>query len=194
MSRLLHAGRGLTLRSRRGPTAGHQARATGTVYIFCGSGLASRRWSRLTSNVRPRKTHRAVLLQNQRLSAWTEQPTTGRLRRRPCAVPVHALSSVPAARSEGAKTEGSRSEQRWCSLRRPCYIEAPCCVEGHGLQSSVSSFGRSSQQWCVCEVDGRGGSNAGRTTFASAEPERAVRGTRRCEVVAGPGCRAPSEA
>ena len=43
---------GLTLRSRRGPTAGHQARATGTVYIFCGSGLASHRWSRLTSNVR----------------------------------------------------------------------------------------------------------------------------------------------
>ena len=54
MSRLLHAGRGLTLRSRRGPTAGHQARATGTVYIFCGPGLASRRCSRLTSNVRRR--------------------------------------------------------------------------------------------------------------------------------------------
>jgi len=46
------AGRGLTLRSRRGPTAGHQARATGAVYIFCGPGLAPRRRSRLTSNVR----------------------------------------------------------------------------------------------------------------------------------------------
>ena len=44
---------GLTLRSRRGPTASHQARATGTVYIFCGPGLASCRSSRLNSNVRP---------------------------------------------------------------------------------------------------------------------------------------------
>jgi len=67
----------LTPRSRRGPTAGHQARATGTVYIFCGPGLAPHRWSRLTSNVRPRKTSRAVLQQNQRLSAWTQQPRRG---------------------------------------------------------------------------------------------------------------------
>ena len=73
-SRLWHAGRGLTPRSRRGPTAGHRARATGTVYILCGPGLAPHRRSRLTSNVRPRKTRRAVLQQNQRLSAWTEQP------------------------------------------------------------------------------------------------------------------------
>ena len=51
---LVHlAQRGLTLRSRRGPTASPQARATGTVYIFCGPGLASFRWSRLNSNVRP---------------------------------------------------------------------------------------------------------------------------------------------
>ena len=76
-SRLSRAGRGLTLRSRRGPAAGHQARATGTVYIFCGSGLASHRWSRLTSNVRPRETRRAMLQQSQRLSAWTEQPRRG---------------------------------------------------------------------------------------------------------------------
>ena len=46
---------GLTTRSRRGPTAGHQAPATGTVYIFCGRGLASHRWPRLTSNGRPRR-------------------------------------------------------------------------------------------------------------------------------------------
>jgi len=44
--------RALTPRSRRGPTASHQARATGTVYIFCGPGLASCRRPRLTSNVR----------------------------------------------------------------------------------------------------------------------------------------------
>ena len=62
-------GRCLTLRSRRGPTAGHQARATGTVYIFCVPGLAPHRWSRLTSNVRPRNRNRAVRQQNQRLSA-----------------------------------------------------------------------------------------------------------------------------
>jgi hypothetical protein len=42
----------LTPRSSRAPTAGHQAPATGTVYIFCGRGLASHRRCRLTSNVR----------------------------------------------------------------------------------------------------------------------------------------------
>jgi hypothetical protein len=44
---------GLTPRSRRAPTAGHQAPATGTLYIFCARGLASHRRCRLTSNVRP---------------------------------------------------------------------------------------------------------------------------------------------
>ena len=52
-SGLSRVGRGLTLRSRRGPTAGHQARAGGTRYIFTSPGLASHRCSRLTSNVRP---------------------------------------------------------------------------------------------------------------------------------------------
>ena len=33
--------------------ASHQARPGGTLYIFTGPGLASRRWSRLNSNVRP---------------------------------------------------------------------------------------------------------------------------------------------
>ena len=46
------ARRCLTLRSRRGPTAGHQARSGGTRYIFTSPGLASCRRSRLTSNVR----------------------------------------------------------------------------------------------------------------------------------------------
>ena len=49
--------RSLTPRSSRAPTAGHQAPATGTVYIFCARGLASHRWCRLTSNVRRRKSH-----------------------------------------------------------------------------------------------------------------------------------------
>ena len=48
--------RGLTRRSRRGPTARRQARATGTVYIFRGPGLASYRRPRLTSNVRPQRS------------------------------------------------------------------------------------------------------------------------------------------
>ena len=48
--------RRLTLRSSGPATAGHQARVGGTRYIFTAPGLASHRWSRLTSNVRPHKT------------------------------------------------------------------------------------------------------------------------------------------
>jgi hypothetical protein len=44
----------LTPRSSGAPTAGHQARAGGTPYIFTGPGLASCRWRPLSSNVRPR--------------------------------------------------------------------------------------------------------------------------------------------
>jgi len=47
--------RRLTRRSRRGPTASHQARAGGTLYIFTDPGLAACRRPRLTSNVRRRK-------------------------------------------------------------------------------------------------------------------------------------------
>ena len=42
----------LTPRSSRAPTAGHQARSGGTLYIFASPGLASYRWLRLSSNVR----------------------------------------------------------------------------------------------------------------------------------------------
>jgi hypothetical protein len=49
---------GLTPRSRRGPTASHQARAGGTLYIFTGPGLAACRRSRLNSNVRQRMKRR----------------------------------------------------------------------------------------------------------------------------------------
>jgi len=45
----------LTLRSKGAPTAGHQARAGGTLYIFANPGLASCRWCPLSSNVRHRK-------------------------------------------------------------------------------------------------------------------------------------------
>jgi hypothetical protein len=43
----------LTPRSSGAPTAGHQARAGGTRYIFTGPGLASCRCRPLSSNVRP---------------------------------------------------------------------------------------------------------------------------------------------
>jgi len=46
---------GLTLRSSGAPTAGHQARAGGTLYIFTGPGLASCRRRPLSSNVRLHK-------------------------------------------------------------------------------------------------------------------------------------------
>jgi hypothetical protein len=51
------AGCCLTPRSRGAPTAGHQARPGGTLYIFTGPGLASCRWCPLSSNVRPHTTH-----------------------------------------------------------------------------------------------------------------------------------------
>ena len=51
----------LTPRSRRGPTAGHQARSGGTRYIFASPGLAPHRRSRLSSNVRQRKVSMSVL-------------------------------------------------------------------------------------------------------------------------------------
>jgi hypothetical protein len=59
---------GLTLRSRRGPTASHQARRL-TLFIIQSSGLASRRRSRLNSNVRQRRGTLVVRKQNQRLPA-----------------------------------------------------------------------------------------------------------------------------
>ena len=43
--------RGLTIRSKGPPTARHQALVAGTLYIFCGQGLASHRRRPLTSNV-----------------------------------------------------------------------------------------------------------------------------------------------
>jgi hypothetical protein len=52
---------GLTPRSSGAPTAGHQARAGGTRYIFTGPGLASCRWRPLSSNVRPHTPPSATL-------------------------------------------------------------------------------------------------------------------------------------
>jgi len=54
------ANRCLTPRSRRGPTAGHQARSGGTRYIVASPGLAPRRRPRLTSNVRRHKRDKSA--------------------------------------------------------------------------------------------------------------------------------------
>ena len=51
----------LTPRSTGAPTAGHQAQAGGTRYIFTGPGLASCRRRPVTSNVRPGKTRSVAL-------------------------------------------------------------------------------------------------------------------------------------
>jgi hypothetical protein len=54
-SRVTSAARHLTPRSSGAPTAVHQARAGGTLYIFTGPGLVACRRLPLSSNVRPRK-------------------------------------------------------------------------------------------------------------------------------------------
>ena len=72
------AQRCLTPRSSRAPTAGHQARATGTVYIFRGPGLASHRWCRLTSNVRH---HTGIECSYLRYRAISQRSVGGKLRR-----------------------------------------------------------------------------------------------------------------
>ena len=53
---------GITPRSSGAPTAGHQARAGSTVYIFASPGLASYRRRPLSSNVRQRKAMHPLLL------------------------------------------------------------------------------------------------------------------------------------
>ena len=59
----------LTPRSTGAATAGHQARAGGTRYIFTSPGLASCRCRPLSLNVRHRKASVAILQQSQRLAA-----------------------------------------------------------------------------------------------------------------------------
>jgi len=71
----LSAGLRITLRSRGAPTARHQALATGTVYIVCAQGLASRRRRPLTSNVRPRNPHAHALPRPCSLAVARQQST-----------------------------------------------------------------------------------------------------------------------
>ena len=48
---------GITPRSSGAPTAGHQARSGGTLYIFANRARAPHRWCRLNSNVMPHTKH-----------------------------------------------------------------------------------------------------------------------------------------
>jgi hypothetical protein len=93
---------GLTPRSSGAPTAGRQARAGGTRYIFTSPALASCRWRPLSSNVRPQHEpqtpHRAsgnsarsvpVAEGLLKLDAWS-----ARVRKRSC----HAKQPSPQGR------------------------------------------------------------------------------------------------
>ena len=86
----------LTPRSSGATTACHQAPATGTVYIFCGRGLASCRRRPLSSNVRQRRTTCSVRRQSQRLSARIEQPRCGKAAKTEC--PLQACQASDARR------------------------------------------------------------------------------------------------
>ena len=74
----------LTPRSTGAPTAGHQALAGGTRYIFTSPGLASCRRRPVTSNVRPRKNtprlkhHRGVQLLHEKAHTCCYQSDFGR--------------------------------------------------------------------------------------------------------------------
>jgi hypothetical protein len=54
----------LTPRSTGEPTAGHQARVGGTLYIFTDPGLVACRWLPLSSNVRRRNPTLPLLASN----------------------------------------------------------------------------------------------------------------------------------
>jgi hypothetical protein len=97
------AQRCLTPRSKGAPTAGHQARAGGTRYIFTSPGLASHRWRPLSSNVRPQKTH-SCAPSHFRLSSSTKDES------------LHTRGS--AVRTE--PTWGGSVAQPWGSGRSAC--------------------------------------------------------------------------
>ena len=98
----------LTLRSRRGPTAGRQARAGGTVYIFTGPGLASCRWSRLSSNVRRHTTPTA-----------TRRAFVGHRRGSPAVFAGDSSSRRPDCAS-GLRRPGVKSQSAYSHWSQPC--------------------------------------------------------------------------
>jgi len=106
--------RGLTPRSSGAPTAGHQARAGGTRYIFTSPGLASCRCRPLSSNVRPRRTristYRSVnnhpTPRIRRPTAVPGQPVTQRECRARFARAAEAAQSVWSRPPEAAMKDG----------------------------------------------------------------------------------------
>ena len=194
-SRLSRAGRGLTLRSRRGPTAGHQARAGGTRYILTSPGLASCRWSRLTSNVRPRETHRAVLQQNQRLSAWTKQPQSGGATKTPYSSARYCRSVPPDRKAQRQKARGrNNAAAGYEALTGNRRVTSEHRAAWEAIVFSRLRLGRICH-WCVCGQSRVGAAQMRATPPSPARSGKAPwRGIRNCAVVAGPGCRAPGEA
>ena len=93
------ARRGLTLRSRGAPTAGHQRPAGGTRYIFAIRALASCRRRPLNSNVRPRKIELCRLIPPSQTAANANR------------APYHSPSSR-AIRSMGLSVAFSLSTAR----------------------------------------------------------------------------------
>ena len=108
----------LTPRSRRGPTASHQARAGGTRYIFTGPGLASCRRSRLNSNGRPRNQILLLAATKKANTTCALRPRTTHGGRRTC------LNRLPASTGRNRRSRcGSGSQYRSC-LASP--INAAC--------------------------------------------------------------------
>ena len=108
--------RGLTPRSSGAATAGHQARAGGTPYIFTGPGLASRRRRPLSSNVR--------LMQNSK--SWSFAPSWRR-----CTLSASQRS-----------VSGIAFHWRWNALRCTLLLKLrpPACLSV-GIEAGRPSFG-----------------------------------------------------
>jgi hypothetical protein len=102
--------RGLTPRSSGAPTAGHQGPVGGTLYIFANRALASCRCRPLSSNVRHPKNAVSLGQQEVRLSAWVEQPRSGKAARRGGVVERNdTLQAICAAPSTLPEAETRRS-------------------------------------------------------------------------------------
>ena len=104
--------RGLTPRSRRGPTASLQARRSALLTIRP-SGLAPRRWSRLTSNVRQRRN------------------------------PVQFASRVGACRREPNRHKAVLPRATASSLEiwPVCLLDCPHCVDSSRFQLARGAAG-----------------------------------------------------
>ena len=113
---------GLTLRSRRGPTAGHQARSGGTQYIFASPGLASCSRRPLSSNVRQRKVPVLACCQRAQPSGLVFPHSPVNLW---CSLPPpHDFGCIPAV--SGTRVSASASpRERGPSVTAACYLHRP---------------------------------------------------------------------